>query len=152
MRVQDYLTQQGVPYEEIPHLQTIGAQHLAQALDVSGEQVAKSVLVTADGQDYLALVPASSRVDLGRLREALGANDVELATEAECGRRFADSELGAYPPFGSQHQMLTIVDRHLADCPEIIFEGNTHREAIRMAWEDFRRLEIPVVADIARKD
>lgn len=42
--------------------------------------------------------------------------------------------------------MKTIVEQSLADDEEIVFEGNTHHEAIRMKFEDFRRIEERLVA------
>jgi len=45
--------------------------------------------------------------------------------------------------------MKTIVDEGLADDEEIVFEGNTHDEAIRMRFDEFRRLEEPLVAAFA---
>jgi len=40
----------------------------------------------------------------------------------------------------------------LAEDDEIWFEGNTYKEAIRMKFDDFRRLEQPLVASFAVND
>ena len=45
--------------------------------------------------------------------------------------------------------MKTIVERSLTADEEIVFEGNNHREAIRMRYEDFRDIEQPLVARFA---
>ena len=56
---------------------------------------------------------------------------------------FADCELGALPPFGSQYGVRTLMDRMLLEDEEIVFEGNTHHEAIRMRHKDYASLEHP---------
>jgi hypothetical protein len=48
--------------------------------------------------------------------------------------------------------MQTIVDLSLAENEDIIFEGNTHHEAIRMKFDEFRRLEEPLVAPITVRE
>jgi Ala-tRNA(Pro) deacylase len=147
MNVQTYLRQRNVPFKPMEHQPTFDAQSLAQAVRVPGQEVAKSVLLRCDGEYVLALLPATHTVDLHGVQEMLGCDHVALATEGECGSHFSDCELGALPPFGSEYGMRTIMDRSLLADDEIVFEGNTHREAIRMQTGDFRRLEQPTVGD-----
>jgi Ala-tRNA(Pro) deacylase len=79
----------------------------------------------------------------------LGDADVQLASEAEIAEHCPDCELGALPPFGSRYGMKTIVDESLAQDEAIVFEGNTHNEAIQMRFDAYRRLEEPMVARFA---
>ena len=44
----------------------------------------------------------------------------------------------------------TLVDSSLAKEEEIVFEGNTHHEAIRMKFSDFCRLESPLIIPLTR--
>jgi Ala-tRNA(Pro) deacylase len=117
---------------------------MAQELHVPGREVAKSVLLrTGRGHFVLAVVPATHRVDLERLREYLGEDRLDLASEAEMEKVFPDCEKGAMPPFGSLYQVPTVVDERLAADDEIVFEAHNHEEAIRMAYDDFEELEHP---------
>jgi Ala-tRNA(Pro) deacylase len=97
----------------------------------------------------LAVLPATYYVYPELARQALDAHTLSLATEEECGRMFPDCEVGALPPFGSLYGLPTIIDTSLTEDEQIVFEGNTHHEAIRMKFQDFRRLEQPQVASIA---
>jgi Ala-tRNA(Pro) deacylase len=81
----------------------------------------------------------------------LGGAKVELATEVEIGAHCPDCEFGVLPPFGSWYGMRTIVDSSLAEDEAIVFEGNTHAEAIRMRFDEFRQLEDPLIAPFATK-
>lgn len=151
MNVREFLTKQGVDFEVIPHVDTYDAQHMAHEIHVSGHQVAKTVLVRANGgyRYFVALLPASSKIDFGLLGAVLGHSHVELATEVELAEHCPDCEVGALPPFGSFYGMQTIMDRSLQDHEWLVFEGNTHRESIRMRTADFIRLESPLIADFA---
>jgi Ala-tRNA(Pro) deacylase len=103
------------------------------------------------GYSYIvAVLPATKHVDLQLASTALGGSKLELATEADLAAHCPDCETGVLPPFGSQYAMHTMVDESLAKDQEIVFEGNTHDEAIRMTFEDFRRVEVPLIVDFAR--
>jgi Ala-tRNA(Pro) deacylase len=121
-------------------------------LHVRGEEVGKTVLLKADhGYAFVvAVLPATRRVDINRLSHALGGSRLEVATETDISQHCPDCELGVLPPFGSQYGMQTVVDASMSHHHDILFEGNTHHEAIRMRFADFRKLEEPLIADFAQ--
>jgi len=141
----EYLQRNKVPFKRRPHAQAIGAQELASTLHVSGYSVAKSVIVDADGQRWIAVLPASETVNLGRLAEVLEARDVRLLGEPEFAPIFADCEIGAEPPFGGLYRVPVVVDSRLADAASIILRAGSHRETLEMAYSDFMSLEKPRV-------
>ena len=111
---------------------------MAQALHVHGQDVAKTVLLRANGgyRYIVAVLPPTKRIDLELAAGALGGSKLELATELEIAEHCPDCEIGALPPFGSQYGMKTLVDESLCEDGEIVFEGNTHEEAIRMKFTE----------------
>jgi Ala-tRNA(Pro) deacylase len=151
MNILEYLDEKQVPYEELPHRETFDAQHMAQALHVPGKMVAKTVLLKADGgfRFVVAVVPAPAKVDFERMSKALGGSRLELASEADVAQHCPDCELGVLPPFGSKYGLKTLVDDSVASSEWVIFEGPTHHQAIRMRFEDYRRIENPIVSPIA---
>jgi Ala-tRNA(Pro) deacylase len=152
MNIADFLQQEKVKFDLIPHRDTYNAQSMAQTLHVSGHHVAKTVLLRADGgKAYVVAVLAASRsIDLELASQLLGGRKLELATEQEVAEHCPDCELGALPPFGSYYGMMTMVDAGLDEDEEILFEGNTHHESIRMKFQDFRQIEQPVVGHFTR--
>jgi Ala-tRNA(Pro) deacylase len=146
VKVQQFLDSRGISFEMLPHEPTFSAQRMAQAVHVSGDNVAKTVLLKADGQFVLAVLPATHQIHLEMAREALAAHLLELADEDELAKVFSDCEVGAVPPFGTQYGIETLVDASLAEDDEIVFEGNAHRQAFRMKYRDFEDLENPQVA------
>lgn len=151
MKLDEFLSNRQVPFQRLEHRPTYTANRMAQSLHVPGREVAKSVLLrNGRGQYLLAVVPAPCHVDLARLRDYLGEDELELATEEEMEEVFPDCECGAMPPFGSLYQMPTVVDDTLAEDDEIVFDAQNHHEAIRMAYRDFEALEHPQHGRFAR--
>jgi Ala-tRNA(Pro) deacylase len=152
MNIPDFLRQEKVKFEVIPHHDTYDAQHLAQAVHVSGRLVAKTVLLRTEGGSLfvVAVLPANRSVDFERAADVLGVDRVELATEQDVAQHCSDCETGALPPFGRHYGMKTMVDESLLEDEEITFEGNTHHEAIRMKLKDYRRIEEPLTGSFAR--
>jgi Ala-tRNA(Pro) deacylase len=97
----------------------------------------------------MAVLPASQKVDLERLREAAGAERVELAAEREFRDRFPDCDLGAMPPFGNLYGLDVYVADTLADDEEIAFNAGSFTELVRMTYHDFERLVQPKVLRFA---
>lgn len=151
MNVAKFLEAGNYEFERVPHRATYSAQRLAHELHVSGQEVAKTVMLRADGgyKYIVAVLPASKTIDLRKVSKLFGWSKIELASELEIEKRCPDCECGVLPPFGSRYEMKTIVDTSLADDEDIWFEGNTHDEAIRMKFAEFCRLEQPLIAPLA---
>src|SRR2546423_15712757 len=96
-----FLDQNNIKYLVISHSPAYTPQGTAALTHIPGKELAKTVMVLADGRLAMAVVPAFSRVDLPKLKRYLGADTVELATEAEFRGQFPDCETGAMPPFGN---------------------------------------------------
>jgi Ala-tRNA(Pro) deacylase len=149
MSIRDYLRNCRVPFETLLHGPMPSATRVAHSLHVPGRQVAKSVLLRAGEGYVLAVLPATHRVDLGRIGEVLAARDIRLATEDELERVFVDCERGAVPPFGKLYGVPTVVDTTLAGCAEIVVEGNARHEGVRMRYRDYEAVERPTRARFA---
>lgn len=144
-KLRSFLDSQNVKYLVISHSLAYTAQGVAALAHVSGKKLAKTVIVKIDGILAMAVVPASSHVDLDRIRALTGSQTVEIATEREFKDAFPDCETGAMPPFGNLYDMSVYADASLAESEEITFSAGTHRELVRMRWEDMVRLVDPTI-------
>ena len=153
MNLTKYLDQQGVIYRTYHHDETFDAQHMAQSIHISGRIVAKTVMVQPAGSSnsIVLVVPATERVDLRRVSAVLGGVDVRLATESEILEHATGCEFGVVPIFGSQYGMQTIIDESISHQDEVVFQGQTHEESVRMKFADFYRLEHPRIATIVQQ-
>lgn len=148
MNVANFLERGHYQFKRVQHRPAYSAQHLAHELHVPGREVAKTVLLRANGGRELvvAVLPASKKIDFKKASQLLGGAKLELATEFDIAAHCPDCDFGVLPPFGSRYGMKTIVDSSLAEDEDIWFEGNTHDEAIQMKFHEYRRLEQPIVA------
>ena len=151
MNIPEFLDRNGVSFKVMTHYKTYEAQRMAQAVHVSGHHVAKTVLLrVGESNEYVVVVlPATRNIDFEEARRVFGEEQVELATEREISIHCADCDVGALPPFGSQYNMRTVVDQSLTEDEDIVFEGNSHSEAIKMKYADFARLEKPEVVSVS---
>jgi Ala-tRNA(Pro) deacylase len=151
MNIKQFLTEKKVPFEVLAHDWTPDASRLAHAVHVPGRGVAKTVLLRVNHgyPDVVAVLPADLRVDPQKASQMLGGAEVKFGTEEDVAVHCPDCERGVLPPFGSEYGMHTIVDESLAANDEILFEGNTHDEAIRVKWQDYHALENPLVGPFA---
>lgn len=149
--IKKYLDDQGADYEIVAHRETMSSGEEAQAIGAVATHVAKTLVIRTSDGDVLAVVPASERIDLHKLREVLGDNHARLATEDELGRDYAQYELGAVPPLGELLGTAVFLDQRLEEADEIIFAGGTHSDSVKMRGEDFLKLVHPQVANMVRE-
>ena len=150
-KLKEFLDNKGVKYVLVSHAPACTAQEIAASAHIPGKELAKTVMVKIDGKISMAVLPASYVVDFDRLKSAVGASDVKLASEDEFKDLFPECELGAMPPFGNLYGMPVYSDRSLSEDEEIAFNAGSLKELFRMAYKDFETLVGPKVADFGKK-
>jgi Ala-tRNA(Pro) deacylase len=133
----------------ITHSPAYTAQGIAGLTHISGKELAKTVMVKLDEKLAMAVLPANYHVDLATLKRTLKAKTMALASEDDFKDRFSECETGAMPPFGNLFGLPVFADDNLAKDKEIAFNAGTHRELIRMSWDDFKRLAEPMMLRFA---
>src|SRR4030067_394840 len=106
-----------IPFQKHRHPGASPAQQVAQASHVPGRAFAKSVIVNVDGAIWMAVIPATERVDLKRVQACLGAKKARLATDAGVAPLFTDAPIGAMPIFGSLYHIPVLVSHELTENP-----------------------------------
>ncbi len=149
-RLKALLDQENIRYTLMTHSPAYTAQAAAATLHVPGKELAKTVVLRAGEDTLLAVLPASHHVGLKKLGLIAGKS-LRLATEEEFVQLFPDCEAGAMPPFGQIYGLPVFVDKALAEDEEIVFPAGTHRDAIRMRYEDFVRVVKPWVCSFAER-
>ena len=150
VRLKTFLDENQIPYSIVMHTTAYTAQGTAATLQISGKELAKSVVLWTGEEMILAVLPAPNQVRLDQLGAEVGKS-LRLATEQEFSSLFPDCEPGAMPPFGSLYNLPAYVDESLAADEAIVFNAGTHRDAIRMRYDDFVRVAKPQVCSFAQK-
>jgi Ala-tRNA(Pro) deacylase len=134
-----YLTKRGVAYDLVPHDRTMSSMRTAEECQISGDCVAKAVVLLDDNGYFLAVLPASHHLRFAELEEQ-GHSPCRMATEEEIERLFPDCAVGAVPPLGAAYGLKTVVDDSIAEVPDIYFEGGDHTTLVHMSGPAFDRL------------
>ena len=141
-KLKEFLDSHNVKYISMTHSPAFTSQEIAAAAHISGKQLAKTVIVKADGRLVMIVMPANDQVNFAKLRNAIGVS-VDLASESEFKDKFAGCEVGAMPPFGNLYDMPVYVSIQLSQQNHILFNAGSHSELMQLAYHDFERLVKP---------
>jgi Ala-tRNA(Pro) deacylase len=139
----------GIRFEELHHREAFTAQEVAQREHISGHRVAKVVVVMVDGRPVELVLPASRQVKLERVRTALGAKDVHLASEAEMQKFFRDCVVGAIPALRYWKDIDVLMDPSLQVEGDVLLKAGTHEDAVRLNFRDWYDLVRPQVVTLS---
>jgi Ala-tRNA(Pro) deacylase len=147
--VTGYLEKKGVPFEVIQHERTETAAAEARAAGMPPDDVAKTVVLRDDTGFRLAVIPASRRLDLSKVRDLLGgSHGLRFVTETEMASDFGDFEVGAVPPFAPMVEAVELMDERLLDHDRILCSGGDHEHGVLLDPLDLVRAGQARVADL----
>jgi len=150
-KLKEFLESEKVKYVSIYHSSSYTAQETAECAHISGQEMAKVVVVKVDGKSAMVVIPAPEQIDMELLRGAAGADSVELATENDIEGLFPSCEVGAMPPFGNLYDMDVYVEEDMTSDEKIAFNAGNHTELIELAYKDFERLVQPHILRFSTK-
>ncbi len=137
--LQQYLSDNGVTYDCVMHKRTGSSIRAADASHVSGDCLAKAVVLRRREGYILAVLPASRQVKLdevgGWLKQFVG-----LATEDEVALLFPDCAPGAVPPVAAAYGLRSLVDDSLEARSDVYFEAGDHRTLVHVSGAEFHKL------------
>jgi Ala-tRNA(Pro) deacylase len=149
--VTSVLDQSGVDYELLPHPRTETATAEAEALGLDPQEVAKTIVLSTPGGYVRAVLPASERIDLSKVREQVeGGKRIHLANEEDLQRDYPGFDLGAVPPFGGEGDRV-LVDARLARRETVVLEAGSHEQSVRIKTADLLRLTQADVVDLVQE-
>jgi Ala-tRNA(Pro) deacylase len=148
IRLKELLDAGGFAYEHRVHPAAYTAAEIAETIHIPGNEMAKTVIVNADGLLRMAVLPANRMLDLRHLQFITRSDNIRIANEGEYRNEFPTCEVGAMPPVGSLFGLPVYCDVQLEHNEFIEFNAGTHRDSIRMAFKDFKRLANPTMTDL----
>ncbi len=149
--IKQYLFHNNVTYSRKTHDVAYTSQEIAEVEGVPGAEFAKAVMLEADGQMIMAVLPADHVINLDILKRQIGCGKLALAPERQFSEMFPSCEAGAMPPFGKLFRLPLHCDVALSKHPDVEFNAGTHIDTIRMSYDNFVRLENPAVSSFSEK-
>lgn len=128
-----------IDYDILKHPRSATSSQTAETAHVTGEQVAKAVVLKDPYGYVLAVLPATFNLELDVVRKELHRR-LELAGEDELESLFYDCEPGAVPPLGADYGLPTVVDDVLCEQTDIYFEGGDHQGLVHVSQTAFEQL------------
>jgi Ala-tRNA(Pro) deacylase len=137
-RLSRYLDRRGAQYQVSTHHHSRSSAETARTAGIPPHQLAKSVVLEDERGWVVAVVPADSRVMIGRIADLLGRERLRLADEDRIAMLFEECDRGAVPPMAMAWGLQTVVDDDLGGVDVVYMEGGDHECLLRMSREEFR--------------
>lgn len=156
-KVIDYLEKNKYKYEIIKHRTTYTAWDTAQTEKVKPQEVVKTLVMKADKEYVLALLPSDRNMDKKKLLADINKNKANFAKENKIKENkvkkigFADEKwlknnikigkLGAIPPFGDIIKLEMYVDDMVLKNKKIYLSSGDYTASIRILVSQFVKNE-----------
>lgn len=134
-------------YERGDTLRDFGSE-AAEKLGLDPDRVFKTLLVTADGRQAVAIVPVSGKLSLKSVGKALGAKHVEMCDPA-VAERITGYVRGGISPFGQKKRLPTVIDELATVFDKVYVSAGKRGLDLGIAPDDLVRHLQATVADIA---
>lgn len=139
LKLLEYLEWTGVDYDFLRHPKTATSMVTAEKAQVSGDDLAKAVVLKDDGGYVMAVIPATHHLDVEAVQHLTGRSLV-MIDEDQLAQLFDDCEAGAVPPVGQAYGYEVIVDERLDRRDEVFIEAGDHLNLLHLDHGDFEKL------------
>jgi len=133
-------------YERGDDLRDFGRE-AAQALGLDHDQVFKTLVVVADDELIVAVVPVSCQLSMKRVAAAVGAKKAVMCEPARA-ERTSGYIVGGISPIGQRKALRTVIDESAALFDTVYVSGGKRGLDIGLAPDDLVRVLAAIVAPI----
>jgi len=147
-RLCDWLRQQQVEFNVLRHEPVYTSEQAAAVRGTPLSSGAKALVMKADDQFVVLILPADRKLDSKKARDGLRVKSLRFANKEELAE-LTGLQPGAVPPFGSLFGLATYCDPALADNPSINFNAGDHSISIQMSYADYVAVEKPVFTPLS---
>lgn len=141
-----YLDKAGVKHNILEHKTVYTAYDTAVTMGKKLNEIAKALLVMADKNYYLVLLPADHNLDFKKLASAISKaagkkiKVVKIPGEAVM-EKLLKVKAGAMSAFGGLHKLPVVMEKKLAGMKKAVFASGSFNHSVEMAIKDFVKLE-----------
>jgi Ala-tRNA(Pro) deacylase len=132
-----------IKYEVLEHKVVYTAHDVSATTKKKLGEITKVVLVKADKDFALIILPAGKYVDFKGIKKALKAKKVSMATEKDI-TKYLKTKVGLLHPFGSIYNIQTLIDKGVSKNKKLIASAGSFSHSVELALKDFEKLEKPI--------
>lgn len=148
-KLQKFLAGNKIKYELHEHKKVYTAFNEAETQHLKAKEVAKTVLVKADKDYALVIVPAQKYVDFKKVKKTLKAKKVGMAKESDI-TKILKTKVGLIHPFGNLYKLQTLIDNSLLKQKKISASAGSYTESVEIKPKDFVELVNPIKGSFAK--
>jgi len=149
-KIINYLEKNKISYEIIPHKTVYTVFDKAQTLKKKISEIAKTLLIKADKNFILTVLPAHLKVDLKKLKKNLKVKKIAISKENVI-KKILKLKPGTQTPFASLHHLRVLIDKKIFKNPKIIVGGGSYTESLRVKSRDLLKLGGEMVSSFSFK-
>jgi prolyl-tRNA editing enzyme YbaK/EbsC (Cys-tRNA(Pro) deacylase) len=138
-----------IKYKTLEHKVVFTAHDVSATTKKKLGEIAKVVLVKADKDFVLIVLPAGKYVDFNGIKKALKAKKVSMANEKDI-TKYLKTKVGLLHPFGSEYNLKTLLDKNLSRAKKMIASAGTYTHSIELSLKDFEKLTQPIKGAFAK--
>jgi Ala-tRNA(Pro) deacylase len=146
-RLHEWLTESGVPFTVLRHEPVFTSEQAAAVRGTPLSSGAKALVMKADDDFLMLILPADRKLDSRKARAGLGVKSLRFASREEV-ERLTGLQPGSIPPFGSLFGLRTYCDPDLGQNASINFNAGDHAISVHMAHADYLALEKPALLSL----
>lgn len=147
-KVLNYLEKNKFKFEVIEHRQVFTAHDLAMTLHLQHSEIAKSLLMKADNNFVLAVLPADKNLDMKKLAKLVKAKKISMPKEKVMTEKFRVKP-GALPAFGGLYKLPVFVDKLVLKQKKILLSPGSFVDSILMNPKDYVSLEQAILGSFS---
>ncbi len=147
-KVKKYLDATGVDYEALVHKTVYTAYDAAQTLKKELKEIAKTILIEADKTHVLLVLPADKKIDMEKLKKALGAKKISIPSE-KVMIKVLKIQPGTLSSFGKLHNLEVVVDKAMLNAQKMVVSTGSFTDSVFMKVKDFIQSQEAHLANVA---
>ena len=151
-----YLEKAGVKHNILEHKTVYTAYDAAATMGKKLNEIAKALLVIADKDYYLVLLPADHNLDFKKLAQFISKSAgqkirvVKIPGEAVM-EKLLKVKAGAMSAFGGLHKLPVVMEKNLAKMKKAVFTSGSFNHSVELAVKDFIKMENALLGNFGIK-
>lgn len=156
VKVLKHLENAGVKHDLLEHKTVYTAIDAANTMKKKFDEVAKSLLVKADKDYYVVLLPADNNLDMDKLKKVVAKKSgktvkvIKIPGE-KIAREVLKAKKDAMTAFGSLYKLPVIMEKKFEKTKKAVFASSSFNHSVEMAVKDFVKLENAVLGSFGIK-
>lgn len=145
-----YLEKAGIKHDILEHKTIYTAIDAANTMKKKVDEIAKSILVKADKNYYMVILPADHNLDMSKLKKVISkqqAKNIQVVKipKEKITRDFLKLKKDSIAAFGSMYKLPVVLEKKMVKVKKAVFSSDSFNHSVEMAVKDFVNLEKAVV-------